>query len=548
MRELLKKRKKAFAVYVAACLIPVITQMLNNYVFARLLGSVESQSMREFYISIYIAASFVIISTLLYILSRFLRIRFMRDTILDIRLQAFDKILRSNLEKFGKKSKDVYVSNLINDINLFEQNFFFKLINIIFRGGVYIVSLVVLLILDPRFALAIFAVSVVIFFITKRFEKKTIAIQEDVSSRNEAFTVNVANTFNGLEILKLNNIEETFLDKTLKMIDRVESKKMHYGVFAEGQRSITRLLGTGIFVVILIYMLEQLDQGLSITRMTFMIQLANGCVWPLEQVMPMINELKASVKIYDKIAGNERDEMPISEGHRPFVFKHSIEIKNLSFQFEGRHVLREINLKIEKGKKYLLKGPSGSGKSTLIKLLSKVYDNYEGTIEIDGVDLKDIKISEFNSKVSFIFQDVFLFEDSLYNNISLFKPDYDEKVKNAVAKSGLSDMSEWDSNFLHMQLSENGKNLSGGQRQRISIARAIAKDVDVLFADEATSSLDSELGRIIEETLLKMECTLIAVSHRTYEEVSELYDFVLELKNGHLTVYSGIDYFEEVVA
>jgi ATP-binding cassette subfamily C protein len=240
--------------------------------------------------------------------------------------------------------------------------------------------------------------------------------------------------------------------------------------------------------------------------------------------------------------------MPVSEGHLPFMFNRSIEIKNLSFQFEERNVLSDINLKIEKGKKYLLKGPSGSGKSTLIKLLSKVYDNYEGTIEIDGVNLKDIEISEFNNKVSFIFQDVFLFEDSLYNNISLFKPDYDERVKEAVIKSGLNDMMEWDSDFINMDLSENGKNLSGGQRQRISIARAIAKDVDVLFADEATSSLDSELGKKIEETLLKMECTLIAVSHRTYEEVSELYDFVLELKNGHLTTYSGFDYFEEVVA
>lgn len=548
MRELLKKRKKAFTVYVLACLIPVLTQTLNTYVFARLLGSVESQSMEEFYMAIYFALSFVILSTLLYILSRFLRIRFMRDTILDIRLQAFDKILRYNLEKFGKKSKDVYVSNLINDVNLFEQNFFFKLINIIFRGGVYVVSLAVLLILDPRFALAIFAVSVIVFLISKRFENKTIALQEDVSGRNESFTVNVANTFNGLEILKLNNIEEIFLDKTLKMIDRVESKKMHYGVFAEGQRSITRLLGTGIFVVILIYMLEQVNQGLSITRMTFMIQLANSCVWPLEQVMPMINELKASVKIYDKIAGVEIGESTVPEGHLPFVFNHSIDIKNLSFQFEDRKVLSDVNLRIEKGKKYLLKGASGSGKTTLIKLLSKVYDDYEGTIEIDGVNLRHIKISDFNDKVSFIFQDVFLFEDTLYNNISLFKPNCDARVKDAVKRSGLGDMAEWDLNFLNMDLSENGKNLSGGQRQRISIARAIAKDVDVLFADEATSSLDSELGIKIEETLLKMECTLIAVSHRTYENVTERYDFVLELKNGHLTAYPGFDYFEEVVA
>lgn len=548
MKALLLKRKKAFILYLIACFLPVVNQLMGSVGFALLLGSVQRASMSAFYNAAIAAVIIVIVSSLLQLLSRFMRIRFMRDTLLDIRIQAFDKILNDSYTHFSKKSKEVYVSNLINDINIFEQHFFHRLLNVIFRGGVYVFSILILVFLDIKFALGIFIMSLVVFLITKSFESKTVALQNDVSTLNEGFMIKTSNTFNGLEILKLNNVEDKFLDQTMQSIEQVENKRFHFTVFTEGQRSITNVLGFGIFIAMLMYLMSQGFNGVSIAKITFMLQLGNGCVWPIGQVMPMFNELKASLKIYEKITKSENDHEGRVIGERDFSFKESIEVDALTFQYDDKRIINNATFKLEKGKKYLLKGASGSGKSTLIKLLSKIYEDYTGKIKIDGINYHELSSEAFNNNVSYIYQDVFLFEDTLRNNITLFKSIDEDKVLEAVKKSGLDELVAEKEGGLDMLIEENGKNLSGGQRQRISIARSILKKSEILFADEATSSLNEELGRSVEETILSLENTVVSISHRYYNGVTDKYDYVLEIKNGQLMEYPSDVYFREVVA
>ncbi|MDH8679606.1 ABC transporter ATP-binding protein [Fusibacter bizertensis] len=547
MKELLFKRKKAFAVYVLACFFPVIGQLLGNLGFANLIGVVEKANMRDFYIAVLGIVAIVIISSLLQLSSRFLRIRFMRDTLLDIRKQAFDKILNYSYAHFSKKSKEVYISNLVNDINNFEQIFFHRLLNVIFNSGVYFTSLILLAFFDWQFAIAIFVVSLVVFLITKGFEGKTVSLQENVSTLNEEFTIKASNTFNGLEILKLNSIEDKFLLQTMKSIDKVEQKRFFFTLFTEGQRGLTNILRYLIFIGILMYLLLQAFGGLSIAKLTFMLQLATGCVWPIGQVMPMFNELKAAIRIYEKITVNDEPERDINQNLTPYVFKQSIVAKGLSFAYDNQPILNNASFNLIKGKKYLLKGASGAGKSTLIKLLSKIYENYQGEIYLDDENYHHVSSEAFNNNVSYIYQDVFLFEDTLLNNITLYSDYSSEIIDDAIKRSGLEELLLEKEEGLNFKIQENGKNLSGGQRQRISIARAIIKQTDILFADEATSSLNEQLGREVEETILSLKSTVIAISHRYYEGITEKYDYVLELKNGLLQEYPSEVYFKEVV-
>lgn len=547
MKSLLLKRKRAFIIYIIACFFPVIGQLAGNFGFAKLIGVVEAKSFHEFYISLGIMLIIVVSTSLLQLASRFLRIRFMRDTLLDIRKQAFDKIMSFSYAHFSKKSKEVYISNLVNDINNFEQIFFHRLLNVIFYTGVYSVSLIILGFYDLKFAIAIFVVSLVVFFITKSFEGKTVKIQEEVSENNEAFTLKASNTFNGLEILKLNNMDDQFLGQTIDAINKVETKRFHFTLFTEAQRGLTNILRYVIFVGILMYLIMQAFNDVSLTRITFMIQLANGCVWPIGQVMPMFNELKASLKIYEKITVSDERADENHSGAVPFAFENQIVAENLTFSYEDHRILNSANFSLKKGQKYLLKGASGAGKSTLIKLISKVYEGYEGKITMDGYDFHSLSTEDFNQNVSFIYQDVFLFEDTLRNNITLYKEYSEAAVEEAIIKSGLKELVDSLEMGLDYKIQENGKNLSGGQRQRISIARAIIKKSQILFADEATSSLNEELGRAIEDTLLTLDATVIAISHRFYEGITEKYDAVLELKSGLLQEYPSEVYFKEVV-
>ena len=546
MKELLFKRKNRFILYVIACFFPVIGSLLQNFSFSLLLGSIEVGK-TDYFIKVFsISIIFSITEAILFIISRFMRIGYMRDTILDVRLKAFDKILKHSYENFSKKSKDSYLSNLINDINVFEKNFFFKLINVIFTGGYYLVSIIILMFVDFKFALSIFAISLIVFFISKKFEKKTVQLQEEVSENNEQFTVNISNTFNGIEILKLNSVEDKFLYKSLKAVDKVERKKFHYAVFTEGQRSITRFITNFLFVGILVYLLTLAFHGLSITKITFMLMLANSSIWQISTVLPLFNELKASATIYEKITKGDEEGSHSQIKDYNFSFNSLIEVDNLKFCYEGKEIFRDTTFQIEKGKKYLLKGASGAGKSTLIKLLSKIYDNYEGSIKLDGIDFKNISEESFNENISFIYQDIFLFEDTIKNNITLFKDLPDPDILRSIEKSGLKAFIESRPLGMEEMLMENGKNLSGGERQRISIARAIIKNADMLFVDEGTSGLNEELGRAVEATILSLDSTVIAISHRYYEGITEKYDYVLELKNGIIKQYSSLDYFEGV--
>lgn len=546
MKELLLKRKSRFILYVLACFIPVIDNVLINLSFSMLIGSIQVRNTDYFIRLIFIAIGLIVLSTTMYITSRFMRISFMRDTLLDVRLLAFDKILNSSYKNFSKKSKDVYISNLINDINIFESNFFLKLINVIFRGGLYVVSLTIISFMDIKFAIIAFFISILLFFISKSFEKRTIELQEEVSKYNEDFAVDISNTFNGLEILKLNNIEDKFLSKALNSITGLERKKFTFNVYSDKQRRIMELLGFAFLIGSLIYLSTLIGKGMSLTKVTFMVQLSNGCIWNITSILPLFNQLKSSANIFDKITKNDEEFSSDLVKEKDFIFNNEIEVKNLSFDYEGKEIFRDISFKIEKGKKYLLKGSSGSGKSTLIKLLSMIYEDYQGEIKVDGVDYREIKEKSLNDNVSFIYQDVFLFEDTIYNNIALYKPYDEKKVLDAALKAGLDSLLKKKEEGINEMLLENGKNLSGGERQRISIARAIVKDCQILFVDEGTSSLDEELGRKVEDTILSLESTVIAISHRYYEGITEKYDYVLEIKNGQIIEYDADEYFMEV--
>ena len=544
---MLLENKKMFTIYVLACFIPVITQLMQMFTLAMIVETVERQSSEFFRLTIYAVIGFLILSSLFFIISRMMRIAFMRDILLKVRIRAFDKILNMSYRNFSKKSRDVYISNLMNDINTFENNFFLALINIIFRFGYYIVTMAVLFVINWQIGAIIFALSWILLGVSKLYEKKQVRLQEAVSTENEKFTVDISNTFNGLEILKLNNIEDKFLTKSQTQIKSLEQGKMKFNMIRLLQENSNQAFGTIIMfglIILLMYRPNAVRVGYGELFLT--ITLASNSLFPLITILPLINTIKSSKAIFDKITVPDHVEEEKNGRPNHFQLKEKIEVKGLKFSYDQKTVFQSLDFTLEKGKKYLIKGPSGSGKSTLIKLLSMAYDDYEGAIEVDGIDLKDIKLNSFNDKVSYIYQDVFLFEATFYENISLFK-DVDPKwVLEAAKMAGLEELIDKQPNGLHEMISENGKNLSGGERQRLSIARALCKQSEILFVDEATSALNDELGRSIESAILSLDQTVIAISHKYFEGITNTYDNVLEIKDGYLNQYAASEYFEAV--
>ncbi len=216
--------------------------------------------------------------------------------------------------------------------------------------------------------------------------------------------------------------------------------------------------------------------------------------------------MDTEVKIQDKEDAVDFDE-----------FKHQIEFKNISFGYSEKDVITDFNLTLNKGEMVALVGASGSGKSTIANLITRFYDVEKGQILIDGIDIRDIKLKEYRKLFGLVTQDSILFNDSVFNNISLGdnQPDF-EKVKAAADISNASEFIEKMENQYDESVGEGGGKLSGGQKQRLSIARAVYKNPPIMVLDEATSALDTQSEKLVQEALDKMmsQRTSLVIAHR----------------------------------
>lgn len=547
MRELLFVRKSKFIQYLIATFMFVVDHFAQMALFALVLGAIEKADVSYYKTVIMITIVFIVYSPLNFLISRMLRIRYMRDTILDVRKMAFDKIINMPFKKYSLKSKEVYISNLINDVNTFENKFFISLLNFLINVAMFFLSLIFLIFLDYKLAIAMFLFSVFLYFFATFFTKKTVSLEQEISNTNENFTTDMSNTFNGIEILKLNNIEDKFLKKSIHTINRLEKRKYAASVFNEIQRNVIEIMAFVVAVAVMIYLGYKIQDNMSLAVAGFTFQLSSSISRFLIGAFPTWNQMKASISIYEKIAKPDADQESLSKGTKEFYLNELIQVFNVNFAYEEKQILNNASFTIEKGKKYLIKGVSGAGKTTLMNLLAMVYDDYSGNITVDGTDYREIAEKSFHEKVAFIYQDVFLFEDTIRNNITLYRDLPEDQIQYAVKVCGLDAIIDEKKEGINERLTENGKNLSGGQRQRISIARAIAKNAEILFVDEGTSSLNEELGREIEKVFLELDNTVIAISHRFYEGVTDLYDYVLEVKNGSVHCFTAKDYFNEVI-
>jgi len=245
----------------------------------------------------------------------------------------------------------------------------------------------------------------------------------------------------------------------------------------------------------------------------------------ISEVLPRIMSVKTLFKRMEDTLKNHYayEEKTTFEG-----LINSIEFKDVSFSYGDKSVLDSIDLKFEKGKKYLIIGPSGGGKSTLLRLLRKYFPPQSGKILVDGVELQDIFRLDYFSKISNIEQQIFLFEDTFKNNLSLYKEYSNDELWDAIDRAGLHDFVKNHEDGMNRMILDNGKNISGGEKSRIAIARGLLNKADIIFIDEAFASLDRQKAMDIENSLFTLNgVTVINVSHVIIEENRNKYDEII---------------------
>lgn len=270
-----------------------------------------------------------------------------------------------------------------------------------------------------------------------------------------------------------------------------------------------------------------ITENFSVGTVVACIQLSNQFVSPTLSIIDDITKLKANSEIRSRIIGmmdyHDTKDNDLSG-------KYNIDkvvCKNISFSYDNKVIINDFNHVFKKGKKYLIVGPSGSGKTTILNIIAGKNKNYNGS---DKYYNEDKIIDDVGNSISFCEQNVFLFDDTIFNNITMFKNYSKSRLNKVIEECEINRVLGKNDLNLNSRILENGKNLSGGQKQIIAVARTLLKDASIYIFDEPTSSIDKKTSIIIHEALKRIDGILIEVTHDKSKEITTGFDEIVEVK------------------
>ena len=370
-------------------------------------------------------------------------------------------------------------------------------------------------------------------------EKKFDTVYSNISEENALLTTVAEENLAGVRTVKAFAREDFEIKKFLKHNQRYYELQMDQTKLMAKYFPIYQFIGILLPIVCAVLGGVMVIKGeMDLGSLVAYVEYTRNCTWPLDMIAELANEVSASIASYKKIKKISDEKAELTECDNPIHLdnvKGDISFNNVSFGIGDVEILKDISFTVPKGKTLGVMGATGSGKSTLINMLQRFYDPKEGNITIDGADIKDMELAQVRGTSAVVLQDVFLFSDTIEENIKMGKRDDMpfKEVKRAAKKAQASGFIEEMDEEYNTVIGERGVGLSGGQRQRISIARALAKKTPVLVFDDSTSALDMETEREVQKELDKItESSKIIIAHRI--SAVRKADEIIYLDNGRI--------------
>ena len=470
---------------------------------------------------------------------------YIKNTVNYLRCDIFTKILNKDMKDFSLDNSGKYISILYNDIKIIEDSLLNNIFLVISSFISFIISLLFLFSISPSIVIFIVIFGILGFVIPNALSKKLIVEKNNYSHNLEEITSVTKDLFSGFEVIKGFNIGSKINTIFKNSSNTVESTKKKCSILESIIKGFSLSFSVTVYLGVLILGGYLMYKGeISVGTAIIIIQLSTHIVGPVKTSISLINQIKSVSLIADKIDEILYDSCEDIEEISLPKFENKIEIKDLDFSYTNdRKALNNINLTFEKNKKYAIVGESGCGKSTLIKLLIRYYKDYNGDILIDNKDIHKIFSNDLYKNMSMIQQNVFMFDDSIKENIKLFANYSDEEVLSICDRSGLSNLISRLPDGINSLVGENGNKLSGGEKQRIAIARSLINNTKILILDESTSALDNETAYNLESSLLSInDLTLIVVTHKLIKNILLNYDEIIVMKDGMVIEKGSFDY------
>ena len=453
------------------------------------------------------------------------------------RLRIAEHLRKLPMSFFNTKDLSELTTNMMSDCSSMESMLSSTIPPLIANVISATITCILLAFFDWRLAICVFItmpLAFLIIWLSRKYQKKLFERQVDAKLQASS---QVQEYLEGMKIIKSCNLsgsQFSTLNKALLAMKKIAVKvEMVVGVFMSGASMILQAgIGITIFVGTLLLLDGQIELLPLLMFFLIVIKIYGPILAILSQLTTLLNLNVVTERMRTLLTA------PVMSGKQQTSKRYDIELSHVSFAYNEEEVIHDVSCKIPQGNVTALVGPSGSGKSTISKLIARFWDIQKGTITVGNKDIKIINPESLMQEMSFVFQDVTLFNDTIFNNIQMGNPNATKEQVFAAAKAAYCD--EFVRNMpdgYNTVLGENGSTLSGGERQRISIARALLKDSPIILLDEATASLDPENEVFVQKAIAKLveNKTVIIIAHRLRTVVDA--DQILVLDNGKLVEY-----------
>ncbi len=440
-----------------------------------------------------------------------------------LRNELYDKMLHLPIGYFTEKKKGDVMSRMTNDVFEVEASVIGTLEGWIRDPLNIIITLIVLSVTSWELTLFVLFCIPVVGFVIGRITRSLRRQSQDVAQYYSESVSILDETLSGLRVIKAFNSEGMLRKKFFDNNETLFLVKNRIAHKRDMASPMSEFLGVMIFAIILYFGGQLvLNESLGLTGSLFIAYLGMfyNLINPTKSLSTSFSNMRKGSAAIDRIEEILNTESTVDDninGKKLESFNKKIELKNVSFSYDGVVVLKNINLSIEKGKTVALVGSSGAGKSTLADLVPRFHDVSGGELLIDGINIKDYSLKSVREQISIVTQEPILFNDTIENNIRLGKQDADQhQVEEAAKVANAYDfITKKEKSFL-TNIGERGSKLSGGERQRLTIARAVVKNPPILILDEATSSLDTESERLVQDAISNMmqNRTSLVIAHR----------------------------------
>lgn len=526
-----------FCLAVFAALAAGSLNLILSWIIQQLMDTASGKSgALSFRTLLLISAGFVLLCAGLSLLNYASQPRFLERAMRQYKDFAFKKLIGKSISSFRDESAAGYLSALTNDAASIETNYLAQMLAMITKA----VTFVGALLLMCRYSLLMTAIAAgltVLPLIASLLTGNGLqAVESRVSERNGEFTAALSDCLAGFTVVKNFKAEREIFRLFAQSNKALEHEKF------TGRRikTLVGMIGavTGIFAQLGVFIagvyLSMKDGSMTPGAVVLFVNLMNFIISPIAELPGLLACRKAALGLVDKLAA-ALERSSSREGSETLnKLEHGIRLENVSFAYEpGKTVLHGINAEFEAGRAYALVGGSGSGKSTLLNLLMAAETNYSGHILADGIELSDISTESLYGTMAAIQQNVFVFNASIKDNVSMFRDFPKTEMDEAIARVHLGALiRERGEDYL---CGENGSGLSGGEKQRISIARSLLKKSSVLLADEVTAALDAQTAHRVSSDILDLQgITRIVVTHTLEESLLRRYDKIFVLRGGRI--------------